>query len=70
MALTPAQCDFHDCHDPITDRPMGNRCSALATHRLEWADGRYSFGCAAHLVIDETAAVKPKRIVPLNAVKQ
>lgn len=60
------ECDFHDAHDQRTDRPMGNRCGAPATHRIEWADGRYSLGCADHLKIDDAATVKPIRIVPLG----
>jgi len=60
------QCDFRDAHDKATDTPTGNRCGAPATHRIEWEDGRYSFGCDAHLEIDESATVKPARIVPLT----
>lgn len=60
-------CDFHDSHDPVNDRPTGNRCGAPATHRIEWADGRHSFGCAAHLVIEDAATVKPISIAPINA---
>ena len=58
-------CDFRDSHDLATDQPTGNGCSARATHRIEWADGRYSLGCGAHLEIDDSASVKPIRIVPL-----
>jgi hypothetical protein len=65
-AIDPV-CDFHDAHDAVTYMPTGNRCRALATHRIEWADGRHSFGCAAHLTIDEAATVKPTRFVSLNA---
>lgn len=60
------QCDHHDSHDIATDRPTGKRCDALATHRIEWADGRYSFGCDDHLEIDDAATVKPTAIVELD----
>jgi hypothetical protein len=65
-AATPS-CDFHDAHDRVADRPTGNRCGAPATHRIEWADGRHSFGCGEHLEIEDAATVKPIRIVPINA---
>lgn len=58
-------CDFRHEHDRATDRPMGIRCGAKATHRIEWDDGRYSFGCDDHLKIDEDATVKPTKVVPL-----
>jgi len=61
------QCDHRDAHDAATDRPTGNRCRETATHRIEWEDGRYSYGCAAHLEIDGDATVKPDQIVPLPA---
>jgi hypothetical protein len=66
-AASGRQCDFHDAHDAVADVPVGNRCVASATHRIEWSDGRYSFGCEAHLAIDESATVKPTRVVPLSA---
>lgn len=59
-------CDFCDAHDLGADLPAGNRCGAQATHRIEWADGRFSFGCAAHLNIDDSATVKPINIAPLR----
>ena len=69
MALRLAYplCDFRDAHDPATDTPTGNRCGKLATHRIEWEDNqRYSFGCSDHIEIDETATVKPSRIVSIR----
>lgn len=64
--MAEPQCDFHDDHDPVTERPRGNRCGAPATHRIEWADGRrFSNGCGEHLEIDSDASVKPARIVPI-----
>ncbi len=66
-AAKEPHCDFHDAHDVATDTPTGNRCGAPATHRIEWSDCRYSFGCADHLEIDASATVKPARIVPLAA---
>lgn len=64
-SLEPITCDFRDAHDVVTDTPAGNRCGAKATHRIEWEDGRYSFGCDVHLEIDEAATVKPIAIKPL-----
>lgn len=60
------QCDFRDAHDAATDTPTRNRCDAAATHMIEWADGRYSFGCSDHLTIDKAATVKPARFVPIG----
>ena len=59
------QCDFHDDHDLAADLPTGNRCTAEATHRINWADGRFSLACSDHLEIGESATVKPARIVQL-----
>lgn len=53
------RCDFHDAHDPVTDKPTGNRCTKDATHKMTWEDGRFSFGCDAHLDIEPQATVKP-----------
>lgn len=61
--LPVPQCDYRDAHDPVTDRPIGNRCPSHATHRIEWEDGRYSYGCDAHLEIDPSASVKPARTI-------
>jgi hypothetical protein len=65
-ALTITKCDFHDSHDLAADVPTGKRCDVPATHRIVWVDGRHSFGCGAHLAIDDAAMVKPIAIVPLN----
>jgi hypothetical protein len=66
MELKMPQCDYHDDHNEATDTPAGQRCTAQATHRIEWSDGRrYSFGCDAHLEIDNCASVRPIRIVRL-----
>jgi hypothetical protein len=65
-AQSKPKCDFRDAHDAVADLPTGNRCGAPAAHRIEWADGRFSFGCEAHLEIDDSASVKPIGIVPLN----
>lgn len=62
------QCDYRDAHDRATDRPTGNRCTAEATHRIDWEDGRFSFGCSNHLEIDESATVKPRHIVALDKI--
>lgn len=62
------QCDYREQHDPVTDRPMGKRCTHEATHKIVWEDGRYSFGCEDHLEIEPTATVKPRAIVPLAEV--
>lgn len=64
------RCDYREEHDDLADMPVGNRCKALATHRIEWEDGRrYSYGCDAHLEIDDAATVKPARIVQLGGAK-
>jgi hypothetical protein len=65
----PETCDHRDAHDLATDTPTGNRCGEPATHRIEWADGRYSFGCDAHLTIDDAATVKPARIFKLSDLR-
>lgn len=65
VVLTPPQCDFRFEHNPVTDMPAGARCEGDATHRIEWEDGRFSFGCGDHLEIDPQASVKPKRTVKL-----
>lgn len=64
------QCDYRDGHDMKTDRPMGNRCEAQATHLIEWNDGRFSLGCAAHLTIENDATVKPAAVTPLADAKR
>ena len=64
-AEAPPQCDFHDDHDLTADKPTGTRCNKPATHRLAWEDGRFSFGCAQHLTIDDSTTVKLTRIDPL-----
>src|SRR5512143_857409 len=65
-AEAPPLCDHREGHDLVLDEPIGKRCDQAATHRIEWEDGqRYSYGCDAHLTIDEAATVKPSRIVKL-----
>jgi hypothetical protein len=66
-AIINANMPRCDAHDLETDTPCGNSCSAAATHRLEWEDGRFSLGCDAHLEIDPTASVKLTRIVKLES---
>lgn len=66
MKAKAMTCDHHDDHDLINDRPQGRRCGARATHRIEWEDGRYSFGCAAHLTIEASATVKSCKVVALD----
>ncbi len=63
--MTP-RCDHHDEYDEH-DRPVGDACNAPATHRIFWDDGfRLSYGCAAHLLIDADASVKPAKITLLS----
>jgi hypothetical protein len=61
------QCDHRSAHDAATDQPTGERCTRDATHRITWEDGRYSLGCADHLVIDPSASVKPTLVTDLAA---
>jgi len=69
-AENPPRCDYREEHDDLADMPVGARCKAFATHRIEWADGRrFSYGCDAHLKIDDAATVKPARIVRIGGAK-
>lgn len=63
--MSERACDFCPDHDAAADTPIGPPCGAEATHAILWLDGsrRFSFGCAAHLVIDADAT--PHILVPL-----
>jgi hypothetical protein len=59
------RCCFRPSFEPTTLEPRGPQCPNLATHQIQWKDGRISYACKSH----GTKILEPEAKELLQSVK-